>query len=90
MTETSGPGERAGLPPAPPPANHGNTRAAWVTVTVIMVGGLVAGLAVMASLPWLFWVGLGIAALGLVVGRVMRMLGLGQPSEPTPPTAKDA
>lgn len=85
MSQSSGPGERAALPPAPP-ANHGNTRAAWVTVTVILVGALVAALAVMAALPWLFWVGLGIAVVGLVVGRVMRWLGLGQPSAPT---AKD-
>ena len=86
MTQPSGPGERPALPPAPP-VNHGNTRAAWVTVTVILVGGLVAGLAVMAAQPWLFWVGLGIAALGLVVGRVMRWLGFGQPAAPT---AKDS
>lgn len=88
MTQSSGPGERPALPPAPP-ANHGNTRAAWVTVTVIMIGALVAALAVVAAQPWLFWVGLGIAALGLVVGRVMRWLGFGQPSGGSP-TAKDA
>ncbi|MDO8107574.1 HGxxPAAW family protein [Isoptericola sp. b441] len=80
MTETSG--ERAHLPPKPPHANHGSTPAAWVTVTVVMLGGLVAALAVAFSLVWLFWVGLGVIVLGVVVGRILRMLGLGQPANP--------
>ncbi|HMO11681.1 MAG TPA: hypothetical protein PKB06_09320 [Actinotalea sp.] len=82
MSETSG-SERAYLPLSAPPRNHGNTPAAWVTVTVIMAGGLLSVLGVIFVLPVLFWSGLAVIALGLVAGRVMRMLGLGQPVVPT-------
>lgn len=74
--------EQAHLPLAAPPRNHGNTLAAWVTVTVILVGGLISSFAVVASTAWLFWAGLVVVLAGLVVGRVMRMLGLGQPTDP--------
>jgi hypothetical protein len=82
MTESSAAGEQSRLPSAPP-SNHGNTVAAWVTVTVVLVGGLTAVLGVVLSVMWLFWVGLGVTVVGAVVGRVLRMLGLGQPQEPT-------
>lgn len=67
------------LPPSSPPANEGNTVAAWVTVAIILVGGLVGSIGVMAGRPAVFWVGLGVAVIGLVVGRVLKMLGFGQP-----------
>lgn len=76
--------EHAHLPPAAPPRNHGHTVAAWVTVSIVMLGGVVASAAVVASLTWLFWVGLGIVVLGVVVGLVLRRAGLGQP-EPSGP-----
>ena len=71
--------ERAYLPPHAPPVNHGHTSAAWATMILILLGVLVAAGAVVAALVWLFWVGLGIAVLGLVVGKVMSVLGYGQP-----------
>lgn len=71
--------ERAYLPPASPPRNHGHTKAAWVTVGVVIIGAVVASLAVMFAIVWLFWVGIGVIVVGLVVGRVLKMLGLGQP-----------
>lgn len=82
MTETSGAREQSHLPLSAPPRNHGNTLAAWVTVIAVMVGGLISTLAVMFSAVPLFWVGLGVIVVGVVVGRVMRMLGMGQPPEP--------
>jgi hypothetical protein len=81
--------EKAYLPPAAPPRNHGHTVAAWVTVTVILVGALVASAGVVAALPWLFWTGLGIAVLGLIVGYALRKAGLGQP-EPSAPARDGA
>lgn len=69
-----------GLPPASPPANEGNTVAAWVTVAIILVGGLVACLGVVLARPVMFWTGVGVAVVALVVGRVLKMLGFGQPS----------
>lgn len=71
--------ERAHLPLASPPRNHGNTTAAWVTVTVVVLGALVSSLAVMAGEAWLFWAGMGVVGLGLVAGRILVMLGFGQP-----------
>ena len=58
-------------------ASHGNTPAAWTAVTIMFVGCLVAALAIPLALPWLFFVGLGIVALGAVVGKVMQMMGMG-------------
>ncbi|MCL3861878.1 HGxxPAAW family protein [Actinotalea sp. K2] len=75
--------ERAYLPPSAPPTNHGHTTAAWTTVILVLVGAVVASLAVMGSLVWLFWVGLGIVLLGVIVGRVLKMLGFGQPGPST-------
>ena len=64
----------ADLPAGSPPANHGRTTAAWVTVTVVVIGALISSLAVVAALPWLV-----VIAVGLVAGRALRMLGFGQP-----------
>ncbi len=75
------PSERSmGLPPAAPPSNEGHTVAAWVTVVVILIGAAISCLAVIGSSTVGFWVGIGVIALGLVVGRVLKMLGLGQPA----------
>ncbi|KGM10008.1 HGxxPAAW family protein [Cellulomonas carbonis] len=74
--------EKVHLPVASPPRNHGHTTAAWVTVIVVMAGAVVCSLAVMFAMPWLFWTGVGVVVLGLVAGRVLKMLGMGQP-EPT-------
>ncbi len=46
------------------PSFHGRT-VSWVAVSVIMIGFLVGGLAlVFGPTWWLFWVGLGLAAVG--------------------------
>lgn len=57
--------------------NHGSTPAAWTAVTIIMVAFLVGGVGVVAAQPWLFWVGVGLVVVGLVVGKVMQMMGMG-------------
>ena len=58
-------------------ASHGNTPAAWSAVGIMFVGFLVSGFALPLELPWLFFVGLGVVALGAVVGKVMQMMGMG-------------
>ena len=58
-------------------ASHGNTPAAWTAVTIMFIGFLLSGVALPLELPWLFFVGLGVVALGAVVGKVMQMMGLG-------------
>jgi hypothetical protein len=58
--------------------NHGNTPAAWAAVAVAMLGFVVAGIGLMfdpISLP-VFWVGVGIGAVSLVVFVVMARMGL--------------
>lgn len=57
--------------------SHGNTPAAWTAVTIMFVGFLLSGIALPLSMPWLFFVGLGVVALGAVAGKVMQMMGLG-------------
>ena len=76
--------EKAYLPEVAPPTNHGHTLAAWVTVTMVMVGAVVAAAGLLASRMWLFWVGLGVIVAAALVGRVLRAFGFGQP-EPSGP-----
>ena len=57
--------------------SHGHTPAAWTAVTIMFVGFLISGLALVFALEWLFFVGLVVVALGAVVGKVMQMMGMG-------------
>jgi hypothetical protein len=66
------------LPPTTPPTNHGRTVAAWTTTWGVVLGGVVAALGVALTLAWLFWVGMGIVVLALVLGKVLQLLGHGQ------------
>ncbi len=79
MSETSGDPEVTHLPPSAPPTNHGHTTAAWVTVIVVMAGGLISAVSFAAGAPVLVWTGGGVMLVGLIAGAVLRMLGFGQP-----------
>ncbi|MFI0431601.1 MAG: hypothetical protein RLZ55_714 [Actinomycetota bacterium] len=57
--------------------NHGQTPAAWTAVTIIMIAFSVGCLAVVLSLPWLFWTSVAFVAVGAIVGKVMSMRGYG-------------
>jgi hypothetical protein len=58
--------------------SHGNSPAAWTAVTIIIIGAIVAGIAVVMSNWVLFGVGaVGIPLVGLLVGRIMASVGLG-------------
>lgn len=58
--------------------DHGHTAAAW-TAVVIIIAGIFIGAFAVAILNWvLFWVGVGVIFLGLIVGKVMQMMGLGK------------
>lgn len=74
-------GEVNYLPPAAPPRNHGHTTAAWVTVTLVLLGGAVAAVGMVVAEQWMLWVGIGAIVVGLVLGRVLKMLGFGQPGQ---------
>ena len=58
--------------------NHGQTPAAWTLVVLVLIGCLVSSIAVVLASEAMFFVGLGIAVLGLVVGKVMQMMAGGQ------------
>ncbi|KGM14348.1 HGxxPAAW family protein [Cellulomonas bogoriensis] len=73
--------ERAYLPVAAPPTNHGHTRAAWVTVTLVLLGGVISSLAFIVSQVWMFWAGMGVVVVGVIAGYVLKMLGFGQPTQ---------
>jgi hypothetical protein len=57
--------------------NHGQTPAAWTTVTIVMVAFVVGAVGILISTPWVFWVGVGLVVLAVIVGKVMSMMGLG-------------
>jgi hypothetical protein len=60
-------------------AEHGHTPAAWTAVTIVLIGFVVGGVAVIVAQPWLAFVGIGIVVLGGIVGKIMQMMGLGKP-----------
>ncbi|HET7068744.1 MAG TPA: HGxxPAAW family protein [Nocardioides sp.] len=61
--------------------NHGNTPAAWAAVSVAMLGFVVAGIGLMFNpiSKSVFWVGVAIGAVSLVVFMVMAKMGLNGP-----------
>jgi hypothetical protein len=61
--------------------NHGNTPAAWAAVAVAMLGFVVGGIGLMfnpVSMP-VFWVGVALGVVSLVVFLVMATMGLNGP-----------
>lgn len=89
MSENTAPAapEHLYLPSSPPATNHGHTTASWTLVILVLVGSLVAAAGVIVAEAVLFWAGMGIAVLGVVVGKVLQVLGLGQPTQTSGTTA---
>jgi hypothetical protein len=58
--------------------DHGSTPAAWTLVVIVTIAFAVGTLAVVLANWTMFWVGVGILILGVVVGKVMAMAGLGK------------
>jgi ATP/ADP translocase len=77
--------EYAYLPPAAPHHNEGKTVASWTAMAGVTIGALICALAVVFASAVLFVVGLVVIAVSLIVGLVLRRMGLGQPDpEPVP------
>jgi hypothetical protein len=57
--------------------NHGNTPAAWTAVIVVLAGFVVGGIGLMIGSMTMFWVGVALAPVGVVIGAVMSKMGLG-------------
>jgi len=57
---------------------HGSTPAAWTAVTIVLVAFTVGAIAMVIGPNWvLFWISVGIAVVGGLVGKVMQLLGFG-------------
>ncbi len=59
-------------------AHHGNTPAAWTGVTIMLIGWLVGAIGlVLDGAGLLFWIGVALQPIALVVGAVMSKMGMG-------------
>ncbi|HET6626912.1 MAG TPA: HGxxPAAW family protein, partial [Nocardioidaceae bacterium] len=56
-------------------AHHGNTPAAWTGVMIILLGFIVGGIGLIIGSEWLFWVGVALAPIGAIVGKIMQRMG---------------
>ncbi len=57
--------------------NHGSTPAAWTAVTIGLIGFTVGTYGVIVATPSLFWVGVALQPVALIVGKVMSLMGFG-------------
>ena len=57
--------------------DHGSTPAAWTAVVIGLLGFAIGTFGVVISKPSLFWVGIALQPLALIVGKSMSMLGFG-------------
>lgn len=60
---------------------HGHSVAAWTGVVVIILGGAIASIGVALLSTWLFVVGLVVALIGAIAGKVLSMAGFGAASK---------
>lgn len=58
-------------------AHHGNTPAAWTGVVLILVAFTVGGLGLVLDNWLVFWIGVALAPIGMIVGKVMQTMGMG-------------
>jgi hypothetical protein len=57
---------------------HGSTPAAWTAVTIVLVAFTLGAVAMVLGPNWLlFWISVGLAFAGGLVGKVMQLLGFG-------------
>ena len=57
---------------------HGNTPAAWTAVVIVLIAFTLGAIAIVLGPNWvLFWVSVGLAVVGTLVGKVMQLLGFG-------------
>ena len=81
---------RVDLPPAAAPTNHGKTSAAWITTWVIVAGGVLCTFGAIFQSTLLIVAGGIVILVGLVIGRIMRAMGLGQGHAMVAPPAENA
>lgn len=69
------------LPPRVPDPQQGHSIAAWTTVLVVLLGSTFGAVGLVFGMHWLAWTGLGVAVLGVVVGKTLQAMGFGQVRE---------
>ncbi|WP_298460025.1 HGxxPAAW family protein [uncultured Cellulomonas sp.] len=75
--------ETAYLPPSAPPMNHGHTTAAWTMTVLVIVGFTVGAVGMVLAFSWLFWTGVGLTVLGVLLGKILQLMGFGQGGDRT-------
>ena len=58
-------------------AHHGNTPAAWTAVVVLIAAFVVGGIGLMVGSMTVFWIGVALAPIGIIVGAIMSKMGYG-------------
>ncbi len=59
--------------------HHGRSPAAWACVTIIFIGFVIGGLALVFNSWPTFWIGgVAVVVIGAIVGKVMQLMGYGQ------------
>lgn len=56
--------------------NHGNTPAAWTAVMIALAAFVVGGIGLMVGSMAIFWIGVALGPIALIVGYVMARMGL--------------
>lgn len=57
--------------------NHGNTPAAWTAVTIGLLAFVVGGIGLIVGSMTIFWIGVALGPIAIVVGAVMGRMGYG-------------
>ena len=61
--------------------NHGNTPAAWTAVVVALAGFVVGGIGLMVGNMMVFWIGVALAPVAVIIGAIMSKMGYGATSD---------
>jgi hypothetical protein len=61
-----------------PHPSHGSTPAAWTAMAIALIGFVGASVAVMAGQMTIFYIGLALLPVSLIVGYVMSKMGYGE------------
>lgn len=60
--------------------DHGHTVAAWAAVGIAMLAFLIGCIGVVIATPAVFWVGVALLPISLIVGKILALLGFGKSS----------
>ena len=58
--------------------DHGHTVAAWTAVGIAMLAFLIGCIGVVVARPAIFWIGIALLPVALIVGKVLALLGFGK------------